>query len=179
MARFVLLYHDCPNDHPRPSHYDLMLEANGALRTWAIAALPCSWGATAGLPSSVSICGRRQCPGRTTRRPPPGLPRLRRPRERRPRQRHPPRLRNFHEHQRIARRVDRRARGPKNPRRAHPPPHRNEMLKLGIDVPRLRSCKSPIVQPRRSSINNHRSSILAAFLAIFGVSGLPSVWPAT
>jgi hypothetical protein len=32
-----------------------MLEAEGALRTWAITALPCSLGATAGLPSSAGI----------------------------------------------------------------------------------------------------------------------------
>jgi hypothetical protein len=55
MPRFVLLFHDCPNDRLRPSHCDLMLEAEGALRTWAITALPCSLGATAGLPSSAGI----------------------------------------------------------------------------------------------------------------------------
>jgi proteasome lid subunit RPN8/RPN11 len=53
MPRFVLLFHDCPTSHPRPSHFDLMLEANGALRTWAIADLPRCWRATAGLPKSV------------------------------------------------------------------------------------------------------------------------------
>jgi DNA polymerase Ligase (LigD) len=54
MHRFVLLYHDCRNDSPRESHCDLMLEANGALRTWALAELPCSWGAIASLASSAS-----------------------------------------------------------------------------------------------------------------------------
>jgi hypothetical protein len=48
MPRFVLLYHDCPEDSPRPSHCDLMLEADGSLRTWAITELPCSWRATLG-----------------------------------------------------------------------------------------------------------------------------------
>jgi hypothetical protein len=48
MPRFVLLHHNCPGGHPRPSHCDLMFEANGALRTWAIDALPCSLGVTAG-----------------------------------------------------------------------------------------------------------------------------------
>jgi hypothetical protein len=56
------LYLECPSGTPRPSHFDLMLEANGVLRTWAIAGFPSSWGATAvrsgfaaaNLPSSVS-----------------------------------------------------------------------------------------------------------------------------
>jgi hypothetical protein len=54
MPRFVILFHDCPTDSPSSSHFDLMLESNGVLRTWAIAAPPCSWGATAGLPSSAN-----------------------------------------------------------------------------------------------------------------------------
>ena len=36
MPRFVLLRHECPNDNPRPSHWDLMLEHNGVLWTWAL-----------------------------------------------------------------------------------------------------------------------------------------------
>jgi hypothetical protein len=36
MPRFVILQHD----HPRGRHYDLMLEADGVLKTWAIADLP-------------------------------------------------------------------------------------------------------------------------------------------
>jgi hypothetical protein len=43
MARFVLLYHDCPASYVRASHWDLMLEADGVLRTWAIARLPRGW----------------------------------------------------------------------------------------------------------------------------------------
>jgi hypothetical protein len=43
MARFVLLYHDCPPNYMRASHWDLMLEADGVLRTWAIARLPRGW----------------------------------------------------------------------------------------------------------------------------------------
>lgn len=43
MSRFVLLYHDCPPDYARPSHWDLMLEAGDALRTWALARLPRDW----------------------------------------------------------------------------------------------------------------------------------------
>jgi hypothetical protein len=43
MPRFVLLYHEFPAGHPRPSHVDLMLEGEGILRTWAIAKLPYSW----------------------------------------------------------------------------------------------------------------------------------------
>ena len=40
MPRFVLLRHDCPPDYERPSHWDLMLESDGVLRTWRLAALP-------------------------------------------------------------------------------------------------------------------------------------------
>jgi hypothetical protein len=44
MARFVLLYHDCPASYVRASHWDLMLEADGVLRTWALENLPRGWG---------------------------------------------------------------------------------------------------------------------------------------
>src|SRR5262245_31491538 len=40
MPRFVLLYHDCPPDFGRPSHWDLMLESGDVLRTWALAEIP-------------------------------------------------------------------------------------------------------------------------------------------
>jgi hypothetical protein len=40
MPRFVVLRHELPPDLPRPSHYDLMLEDNGVLRTWACEQLP-------------------------------------------------------------------------------------------------------------------------------------------
>ncbi len=43
MPRFVLLYHHCPPDYPRSSHWDFMLEAGDVLRTWALRQLPCSW----------------------------------------------------------------------------------------------------------------------------------------
>ena len=43
MPRFVLLYHKCPPGYERPFHWDLMLEANGTLRTWALARLPRDW----------------------------------------------------------------------------------------------------------------------------------------
>ena len=36
MPRFVVLRHDCPPDYPRPLHWDFMLEAAGALATWAL-----------------------------------------------------------------------------------------------------------------------------------------------
>ncbi|MBL9080521.1 MAG: hypothetical protein JNK76_01880 [Planctomycetales bacterium] len=36
MPRFVILRHELPSDHPRPSHWDFMLEADGVLRTWAL-----------------------------------------------------------------------------------------------------------------------------------------------
>jgi hypothetical protein len=40
MPRFVVLYHDCPGQQPRPSHWDFMLEAEGVLRTWALERAP-------------------------------------------------------------------------------------------------------------------------------------------
>jgi hypothetical protein len=43
MPRFVLLYHECPPDFERPSHWDLMLEVGDKLRTWAISRLPHGW----------------------------------------------------------------------------------------------------------------------------------------
>jgi hypothetical protein len=43
MPRFVLLYHECPADYVRPSHWDLMLEQGDALRTWALTRLPRNW----------------------------------------------------------------------------------------------------------------------------------------
>jgi DNA polymerase Ligase (LigD) len=43
MPQFVLLYHECPRDYVRPSHWDLMLEAGGSLRTWALLELPRGW----------------------------------------------------------------------------------------------------------------------------------------
>ncbi|QDT72490.1 ATP-dependent DNA ligase [Lacipirellula limnantheis] len=43
MLRFVLLYHDCPPAFGKPSHWDLMLERDGALLTWSLAELPPTW----------------------------------------------------------------------------------------------------------------------------------------
>jgi hypothetical protein len=43
MPRFVLLYHDCPPDYARPSHWDFMLESGDVLRTWALEELPPAW----------------------------------------------------------------------------------------------------------------------------------------
>ncbi len=40
MPRFVILRHDMPPGGPRASHFDLMLEQDGILRTWACDALP-------------------------------------------------------------------------------------------------------------------------------------------
>src|SRR5687768_1276707 len=40
MPRFVLLRHELPASDPRRSHFDLMLEADGVLRTWACDELP-------------------------------------------------------------------------------------------------------------------------------------------
>ncbi len=43
MPRFVLLRHDCPPSFGKPSHWDLMLEREGALLTWSLAKLPAAW----------------------------------------------------------------------------------------------------------------------------------------
>ena len=40
MPRFVILRHETPSDSPRGTHWDLMLEADGVLRTWALAGEP-------------------------------------------------------------------------------------------------------------------------------------------
>ena len=40
MPRFVVLRHELPPGSQRQSHYDLMLEADGILRTWACEQLP-------------------------------------------------------------------------------------------------------------------------------------------
>ena len=36
MPRFVLLHHELPEGGQRASHWDLMLEQDGVLRTWAV-----------------------------------------------------------------------------------------------------------------------------------------------
>jgi hypothetical protein len=43
MSRFVLLYHDCPPNYARASHWDFMLESGDVLRTWALERLPRNW----------------------------------------------------------------------------------------------------------------------------------------
>lgn len=43
MPRFVLLYHDCPPNYERPSHWDFMLEHGDVMRTWALSQLPRDW----------------------------------------------------------------------------------------------------------------------------------------
>src|SRR5262245_3775425 len=45
MPRFVLLYHDCPPEFGKPSHWDLMLEDEGVLLTWALGEQPTANGA--------------------------------------------------------------------------------------------------------------------------------------
>ena len=49
MPRFVLLYHECPPSLGKPSHWDLMLERDGALLTWNLPSLPAAWGGEAGI----------------------------------------------------------------------------------------------------------------------------------
>jgi len=39
-ARYVILRHQTPPGYKRPLHWDLMLEQNGALQTWALTAEP-------------------------------------------------------------------------------------------------------------------------------------------
>jgi hypothetical protein len=40
MPRFVILRHEMPPGSSRPSHFDLMFEAQGVLRTWCSPVLP-------------------------------------------------------------------------------------------------------------------------------------------
>lgn len=40
MSRFVILLHEMPSGQPRATHWDLMLERDGVLRTWALADEP-------------------------------------------------------------------------------------------------------------------------------------------
>lgn len=40
MPRFVILHHQTPSDAERPSHWDLMLETERGLRTWALESPP-------------------------------------------------------------------------------------------------------------------------------------------
>jgi hypothetical protein len=40
MPRFVVLLHETPPDSDRGTHWDFMLEQEGALRTWALAEEP-------------------------------------------------------------------------------------------------------------------------------------------
>ncbi len=40
MPRFVILRHETPPGHERGTHFDLMLEVTGALRTWSLPELP-------------------------------------------------------------------------------------------------------------------------------------------
>lgn len=40
MRRFVILFHEMPPDASRPDHFDLMIEAETALWTWALPAWP-------------------------------------------------------------------------------------------------------------------------------------------
>lgn len=58
MPRFVLLYHDCPPNYERPSHWDFMLESGDVLRTWALERLPRDWQAA----YSRTSVGHPNCP---------------------------------------------------------------------------------------------------------------------
>ncbi len=40
MPRFVILHHEMPKGSSRPTHWDLMIEVDGALRTWALESPP-------------------------------------------------------------------------------------------------------------------------------------------
>jgi hypothetical protein len=40
MPRFVVLYHEIPAGYPRETHFDVMLEQSGALKTWALEKIP-------------------------------------------------------------------------------------------------------------------------------------------
>ena len=50
MSRYVILHHIMPPHLPRGTHYDLMFESDGVLRTWALAAEP-----TPGVPQEAEL----------------------------------------------------------------------------------------------------------------------------
>ena len=50
MPRFVILYHDCPRDRPRPSHWDFLLENGDRLRAFALLEEPIAGRAIEALP---------------------------------------------------------------------------------------------------------------------------------
>jgi hypothetical protein len=47
MPRYVILHHETPAGYPRATHFDLMLERGGVLRTWALDSLPIAGSAAA------------------------------------------------------------------------------------------------------------------------------------
>ncbi|MCA9240558.1 MAG: hypothetical protein KDA37_10175 [Planctomycetales bacterium] len=49
MPRYVLLRHECPPNYRSGSHYDLMLECDGVLRTWELMTPPSEWSRALGL----------------------------------------------------------------------------------------------------------------------------------
>jgi hypothetical protein len=55
MPRFVLLRHDCPPSSGKPSHWDLMLERDGALLTWSLPVLPAAWQKTGGATTPIAV----------------------------------------------------------------------------------------------------------------------------
>jgi len=48
MPRFVLLRHECPARY-KASHWDFMVERDGVLHSWSLAALPRSWATALGV----------------------------------------------------------------------------------------------------------------------------------
>lgn len=61
MPRFVLLLHECPNDLPRPTHCDLMLESGDKLQTWALAELPLDWQSLKATAPSMPFAATNSC----------------------------------------------------------------------------------------------------------------------
>jgi len=57
MPRFALLHHHCPPHFGKPSHWDFMLESDGALRTWELQELPSAWATQLGETSSAESGG--------------------------------------------------------------------------------------------------------------------------
>jgi hypothetical protein len=57
MPRFVLLYHACPPELGKPSHWDFMLERDGVLLTWNLANLPAAWSAEGQSPADGTAEG--------------------------------------------------------------------------------------------------------------------------
>lgn len=67
--RFALLYHRCPPEFGKPSHWDLLIEHEGQFDAWNLRTLPADWqaalacrGAVPGAAAAGPQCGAWELP---------------------------------------------------------------------------------------------------------------------